>query len=539
MNNQKKTFLNNTHFVILIPVLVCILALAVALFIKPVEVSGAIESFKANALNAMAPFYLWLGLGVVVFCLFIAFSKYGNVRLGAEKPEFSTFSWIAMMFCAGMGSSLMYWSAAEWVYYMSTPPQGVEPFSQQAQELAMVYGSYHWGITPWALYVVGAIALGVRYYLHKKPELSLSACCAAVIGEKRVNTLTGRIIDIIFILGLLAGQACTLAFGTPMICEMLHRVLGIERSFAMTVIVMCVVTMIFMITSWAGIGKGMKNVSTYTAYAAIAIAIFFLIAGPTMYELKHGTQMFGYQLQNFIGMSTWTDPIGNSGFPESWTAFYWAWWLALGPWVWVYAARVSKGRTLRQMIMGMVLCGTAGDWLYFTTVSPTGLWMQNNGIVDLVTEMTQKGPEYAVASLVENMPFGSILMVIWIFVAVFLLSTTYDSVTFTIAATTAKRLSEGEEPNRMYRLLLAGVIIATPLGFLFADAPLSAVQSAAFLTAIPIGVLCIFSMVSAIKYLKRDFGDMSSEQIIQACNDPNFVPRSVLEEKEDQASCSR
>ena len=119
------------------------------------------------------------------------------------------------------------------------------------------------------------------------------------------------------------------------------------------------------------------------------------------------------------------------------------------------------------------------------------------------------------------------------------MSTTYDSVTFTIAATTAKRLSEGEEPNRMYRLLLAGVIIATPLGFLFADAPLSAVQSAAFLTAIPIGVLCIFSMVSAIKYLTRDFGDMSSEQIIQACNDPNFVPRSVLEEKEDQASCSR
>ena len=273
MKEQKKTFLNNTHFVILIPVLVCILALAIALFIKPAEVSTAIEAFKSNALNALTPFYLWLGLGVVAFCVFIAFSKYGNVRLGAEKPEFGLFPWIAMMFCAGMGSSLMYWAAAEWISYLSAPPMGAEPFSQQAQELAMVYGSYHWGITPWALYIVGAIALGIRYYIHKKPELSLSACCAAVIGEKRVNTLTGRIIDIIFILGLLAGQACTLYFGTPMICEILHRLFGIERSFGMTIVVMCVVTMIFMVTSWVGIGKGMKNVSTYTAYAAIAIAM--------------------------------------------------------------------------------------------------------------------------------------------------------------------------------------------------------------------------------------------------------------------------
>ena len=527
MDNKKKTFLNNTHFIILIPVLVCILILAIALFSSPVVVSSAIESFKANALNTLSPFYLWLGIAVVGFCLFIAFSKYGNVRLGSEKPEFSTFSWIAMMFCAGMGSSLMYWAATEWIYYVSAPPLGAEPFSQEAQELSMVYGGFHWGITPWAFYVVGAIALGVRYYIHKKPELSLSACCAGVIGEKRVNTLTGRIIDIIFILGLLAGQACTLAFGTPMICEMLHRLLGIERTFAMTAIVMLAVTMIFMITSWAGIGKGMKNVSTYTAYAALAIAVYFLIAGPTMFELKAGTQAIGYQIQNFIGMSTWTDPIANGGFPEAWTAFYWAWWLSLGPWVWVYAARVSKGRTLRQMILGMVLCGTAGDWLYFSTISPAGLWMQNNNVVDLVGELTQNGQEFAVASLVQNMPFGMILMAVWVIVAVFLLSTTYDSVTFTIAATTAKHLDEGEEPNRIYRLLLALVIIATPLGFLFADAPLSAVQSAAFLTAIPIGVLCVFSMISAMKYLKRDFGDMSAQQIIEAGKDPNFVPATL------------
>ena len=535
MKDNKKTFLNNTHFVILIPVLVCIFVLAVALFIRPTEVAAAIESFKNNALNTLTPFYLWLGLGVVAFCIFIAMSKYGNVRLGAEKPEFGLFPWIAMMFCAGMGSSLMYWSAAEWISYVSAPPMGAEPFSQQAQELAMVYGSYHWGITPWAFYIVGAIALGVRYYIHKKPELSLSACCAAVIGEKRVNTLLGRIIDIIFILGLLAGQACTLYFGTPMICEILHRVFGVERSFGLTIVIMCVVTMIFMVTSWVGLGKGMKNVSAYTAYAAIAIAIFFLVAGPTLYELKHSTQMIGYQLQNFIEMSTWTDPIGNSGFPEAWTAFYWAWWLALGPWVWVYTVRVSKGRTLRQMILGMVICGAAGDWLYFGTVSPTGLWMQNNGI-DLVGDQAVNGTESAVATLLENMPFGTVLMIVWVLVAVFLLSTTYDSVTFTIAATTAKRLGEGEEPNRLYRLLLALVIIATPLAFLFADAPLSAVQSAALLTAIPIGVLCIFSIISAIKYLRKDFGDMSTEQIIQAGKDPLFVPRSVLEEQGARAA---
>lgn len=511
MTNQKKEI----NKIPIILVMVIIFALCITLVMNPVEAGNAIAEFKTSITKILSPFYLWLGVAVVAYLAYFSFSKYGNIRFGGEKPEYRTFSWIVMMFCAGMGSSMMYWAALEWIYYYSAPPMGAEPFSKMAAELSMVYGNFHWSITAWAMFAVGAVALAQRYYIRKKPGLSLTACVDNIIGEKAAKGTVGKIIEIIFVFGILGGHATTLAFGVPMLCDNFSVLTGIPVSFTMQVIMMLLVTLIFIASSWVGLEKGLKNLSDYNAYIAIALALFVLVAGPTMFQIKSITNSLGYMFQNYLHMSLWTDYVGNSGFPEAWTSFYWAWWLGLGPWMWVFTTRISKGRTMREMILGMVICGSLGCWLYFGTVSSFGLYQQLNGHLDLINVMKTLGPDRAVSSLVLSLPLGKIVLAVWFIVGIVFLATTMDSSSYTLAAATTKNLQAGEDPDRMFKMFWSFLLIAIPLAFMFAKASLTALQSLAVLTAVPIAFLAILSMISGYKYAKEDFGDLTAKEITE------------------------
>ncbi|MGL5380586.1 BCCT family transporter [Clostridium sp.] len=517
-NNSNKKLSDKYNVVPICIVLLIIGTLCLSLITNPESTSKAIENVKTSAINVLSPFYLWLGIAAIIYLLYFSFSKYGNIRFGGEKPEYSTFSWMVMMFCAGMGSSLLYWSCLEWIYYYSAPPLGAEPFSQLAAELSVTYGSFHWSITAWAFFAVGAVALAQRYYIKKKPGLSLTACCEEAIGEKRANGIWGKIIEIIFLFGILAGHATTLALGVPMLCNNFATLFGIQDTFALQVVMMLFVTLIFVVSSWIGLEKGLKNLSDWNAYIAIALAAFILVAGPTMFQIKNITNSLGYMFQNFIHMSLWTDPIANGGFTEAWTAFYWAWWLGLGPWMWIFTTKISKGRTMREMILGMIICGSIGCWFYFGTVSNYGLFQQLSGNLDLVSILETQGATSAISSLISSLPFGKLILGIWLIVGLMFLATTMDSSSYTLAAATTKNLGENEHPSRNFKMFWAFLLISVPLGFLFAKASLTALQSLAILTAVPIGVLTIFAMISGIKYAKQDFGNLSSSEITQKCS---------------------
>ncbi len=502
------------NIVPIIIVLLIIGTLCVSLVLNPQGSSDTIANVKTKAVEVLTPFYLWLGIAAVFYLVYFSFSKYGNIKFGKEKPQYSTFSWIVMMFCAGMGSSLLYWSALEWIYYYSAPPLGAAPFSQFAAELSITYGSFHWSITAWAFYAVGAVSLAQRYYIRKKPGLSLTACCEEVIGEKRANGIWGKVIEIIFIFGILGGHATTLAFGVPMLCNNLSTLIGVPDNFVLKLTMMLFVTLIFIVSSWVGLEKGLKNLSDWNAYIALGLAAFVLIFGPTMFQIKSLTNALGYMFQNFIHMSLWTDPIGNSGFPEGWTAFYWAWWLGLGPWMWVFTTKISKGRTMREMILGMVICGSLGCWFYFGTVSSFGLFQQITGKIDLVAIFNNEGPTSAITALVTSLPAGKIVLAVWLIVGVMFLATTMDSSSYTLAAATTKNLGENDHPERNFKMFWSFLLIIVPLSFMFANASLTALQSLAILTAVPIGFLTILAMISGYKYAKKDFGKMSSAEII-------------------------
>lgn len=501
------------NFIPVILALGVIASLCIYLVVDPERADANISAFKTSAVNILTPFYLWLGVAVVGYLLFFVFTKYGGIRLGDEKPDYSTFSWIVMMFCAGMGSSLLYWSALEWVYYYSAPPLGAPAFSQFAAELSMTYGNFHWSITAWAFFAVGAIPLAHRFYVRKQPGLSLTLCCERVIGERNANGPLGKLIEIIFIFGILGGHSTTLAFGVPMLCACLSFLLGIPVSFGMQVVMMLFVTLIFIASSWIGLEKGLKNLCDWNAYIALALGAYVLVFGPTMFEIKALTNGLAYMFQNFLYMSLWSDPIANGGFPESWTAFYWAWWLGLGPWMWVFTTKISKGRTIREMILGMVLCGSAGCWFYFGTISPFGLYQQLNGTVDLVSILKDQGATSAIVALVSSLPMGTMIVGVWLIVGIVFLATTMDSSSYTLATATTKNLHTDEHPTRGFKMFWSLLLITVPLSFMFANASLKSLQSLAILTAVPIGFLTIIAMIAGYLYVKEDFGNVSSDEM--------------------------
>lgn len=529
IGKKKVSFAERIDVWSIIIVLTVIAALCIYLVANS-EAPAAISSFKDTVADVLSTFYLWLGLAVVVFLIFFAISKYGSIKLGEGEPQYSTFSWLVMMFCAGMGSSLLYWSCIEWMYCYSDPPMGAEPFSQFAAELSTAYPLFHWSITAWALFTVGAVALGYRYYIKKKAGLTLTLCCERTIGEKHANGLAGKIINVIFIFGIIGGLSCTLAFGVPMLCDNLAELTGITYGFGLEIGMMLFVTLVFLISSYIGLEKGLKNLCNWNAYIALALALFVLIAGPTLFEIRAFTNGLGYMIQNFVYMSLWTDPIADSGFPESWTSFYWAWWLALGPWMWIFEVKVSRGRTIRQMIAGILGTGSLGAFLYFGTISNYGLYMQINHLADFVGVLQKQGATAAISAMVGSLPFSTIVMAVWIIVGIMFLATTLDSASWTLAAATTKNLGENNEPARAFRLFWSLVLALVPLAFIFAQADLSALQTLAVLTAVPIAVITILSMISAIQYVQEDYGQMSETEIVAENKRRDLAGENAAEE---------
>ncbi len=480
---------------------------------RPEEAVSTISSVQGTAITILSPFYLWLGLGCLVYLLYFSFSKYGNIRFGNGAPEFKTFSWLVMMFCAGMGSSMMLWSVIEPLYYLTGPPMGAAPMSPQAYELAGTYGIFHWTIIAWTFFAVGAIPMCYRFYILKKPGLSLSGACEGVLGETTKGPL-GKIIEIVVVFGILGGHGTTLVLGIPMMQNNVSNLFGLPDTLATGFGIIILVTAIFMVSSWMGLDKGMKNLSTINAYAAIALAVLFIIAGPALFQLNLFTNAMAYMSTNFIHMSLWTDPINKGGFPEGWTAFYWAWWLALGPWMWMFTTRISRGRTLRGVMLGMLGAGSAGCILYFAAIGGYTLDLQLGGKLDLVGILAEKGAPQTISEVVLTLPAGQFVLFIWALIAVIFLATTLDSSSYTLAATMTVGLREGENPAKWFKLFWAVMLAAVPCALLFAGASLKAFQSMAILTAVPIAVFTIIALWGGAKWIFRDYAALSKEQII-------------------------
>lgn len=482
----------------------CIIFLSASLLVHTEKTTKIINVIKNFLITKLSTFYLWICLGIVIYSLFLCFSRYGNIRLGNEKPEYSTFSWLIMIFCTGMGSNLLYWSAIEWIYYIKSPPLGAMAKSLKAMELSVTYGGFHWSITGWSIYAIGAITLGLRYYNNNKSGLNLTACCEEITNGFLQKKIISRIIELIFLFGTIGGYTTMISFVVPMYCNNFSLLFGIKNTFLFQVILIMGISVIFTASSLTSLKNGIKRLSSINICIALILIIFIILVGPTMFIIKSITNSLGFIFQNFIRMSLWTDPIVNSGFPETWTSFYWAWWIGLAPSMWIFVVKISKGRKIKDILLGMVLSGSLGCWLYFGGISNYGLYQYLNNNIDFIKILDILGPEAVVVTFVLSLPFGKIMLFIWTLTGIIFLITTLDSGAYILSVSTTLGIRDSEQPSKKLRFFWSILLVVLPVGLMYAKAPMETLQAATVITSIPIGFLIILVILSGNRYLKKE-----------------------------------
>ena len=480
----------------------CLLAATLPMAIAP-EASGLfIEStYRAMALY-LGPAYLWAGTSTLVFVLYLAFGRYGGVVLGPDDGvrEFDNFSWFSMLFCAGIASGLLYWGVIEWAYYYQSPPYGAEVGSASAIEWATTYGLFHWGFTAWSFYALPAVA--VAYACHRRGEESyrLSRACRSVLG-RQTDGIVGRAIDIFFIVGILGGAGTSLGLSTPMIAEGTAQLLDIAPSDFLNLSIVLGCAIIFSISVYLGLDQGIRWLSNVNLALSFGFIFFVLLAGDTLFIVKTSTNALGHVLQNFVRMNLWTDPFLKTGFVEEWTIFYWAWWIAYAPFVGLFVARISRGRTLREVIVGMLALGTAGSWIFFMILGNYALSLQLDGSLPVVSILDEKGGPTAIIAVISSLPSTPLVLGLFCLIALLYLATTFDSAAYTISAGASRNLGATGHPGRMHRSFWALSVAVLPIG-LMAVGGLESLRTVSLVASFPllgVGVLLAVSLLRSLR----------------------------------------
>ncbi len=518
-------------------------------FITVVSVLAAMVIFEEGALsivktmfnfvtNQLGFVYIWAGALFLGAMVWLSFGKYSHVRMGGPeaRPEFSRISWIAMFFCSGIGTSLIYWSSIEWSYYYTSPPFGLEAKSPLAADYAAMYGLFHYGPIAWAFYCLAAFPIGYAYYNRHKSGLRLSTACEGIIGEKNAKGLMGKIIDIMLIFGLVGGTATALASGTPMLAEAISQFIGIEHTFTVDISVVVIWTGIFVTSVMLGLKKGIKVLSDINLVAVIVLCALVFIGGPTFYLINQFTDSFGLMLTEFFRMTFYTDPISQSKFPQWWTIFYWAWWVAYGPYMGIFIARISKGRTFRDIGVTVTLAGSAGCMLFFMIFGNSTMFAEMNGAYPFLETMNNENPSAAILGVLMQLPLDWIILPLFILVGFVYSGTTVDSAAYVLASVASKKLHENQEPSTKNRMFWAMALGSTGI-VVMSVGGLEPLKTASLVVGVPLILLMSLALASLHRWLKEDYPEPSQQtHALQPVNNtpvPNSAENAVKQETAD------
>jgi BCCT family betaine/carnitine transporter len=500
---DRRVMRSKTDWPIFTTSLVTLLAIAGPLMVWPEAGGRLVDTLYAFLTSQLGVVYIWAGTATLVFVLWLALGRYGGVVLGAPgvSPVFSTYSWVSMLFCAGVATGILYWGTIEWVHAYIEPPFGAEPRSAEAIEWASTYGIFHWGPTGWAFYCLPALAIGHAYYVRRQPYMRVSSACHRVFG-RQTNGLAGRLTDTLFIVGLLGAAGTSLGFGTPMIAAGLGRLFGVESSFGLQVGVVGLCAVLFSVSVYVGLERGIKRLSNLNMALTKALLVFVLLAGPTLFILKMATNSVGLLVYQFVRMNTWTDPLTDSGFIEDWTVFYWAWWVAVGPFMGIFVARISEGRTIRQIVFGMLGWGSLGCAVYYAILGNYALHLELNGILDVTGLVADQGEPAAIVAVIASLPAGSVVLSVFLVASLVFLATTYDSAAYSLASSASTALAHDEEPERWHRMFWAFALALLPLA-LMRIGGLDPMRTASLLASIPLLVVFGVMAVSLLRALRE------------------------------------
>jgi glycine betaine transporter len=435
----------------------------------------------------------------LIFVLFLAVSRYGNILLGREgdQPEFRTVSWIAMMFSAGMGIGLMFYGVAEPVSHLAAPPLGLaRPGTDEAAAVGMEYTFFHWALHPWALYAIVGLALGYFCFRRGMPNL-VSSVFYPLLGD-RVYGPIGKAIDILAIFATMFGSATSLGLGALQINSGLDFVWGVDSTIGLTVVIIAVLTLLFVISAISGVERGVQWLSNFNMLVAVLLALFLLVVGPTVFIFGTLVEATGDYFGGLLSRSFQTGVHGGSEWLGSWTIFYWVWWMSWTPFVGTFLARISRGRTIREFVIGVLLVPSGVSFVWFAIFGGTAIDLQLTGQANLADTVSE--PEVALFTLLEQFPLSTVTSVIVIvLVAVFFVSGA-DAASIVMGMLTCRGILE---PPRaivaFWGTAMGGVSIT-----LLVAGGLETLQQAAIVVGAPFALLIIALCASFYKALRQE-----------------------------------
>lgn len=479
-----------------------IVSLCMLFFMLPEQSNAVLGRIRFFFGDVLGMYYLLVGFGIFLLSLFLAGSKYGKVVLGGpeEKPKYSFFSWGAMMFTCGLAADILFYSFSEWILYAADPH--LEEMGS-IQEWAGVYPLFHWSFIPWGFYLVLAVAFGFMLHVRKRTRQKYSEACRPVLG-KHTDGIWGRLIDLLAVFALLAGTATTFSVATPLMASIIREFFHVEADLTLiNVIILLVTCFIYtysLLHGFRGIGI-LAKVCIYLFYGLLIFVLLF--CGETKYTMETGFSSLGKMVQNFIDLSTWTDPLRTTGFPQNWTIYYWAYWM-----VWCVAAPffiggISRGRTIRQTILGGYVFGTGSTLVNFIILDNYSMGMQTGGKADFLNRYMETGDLYGlIISIIKSMPYASFVMILVLVTMVLFYATSFDSIALTASCYSYRTLKEGEQPQRGIQLMWCILLILLPVALLFAESSMSNLQSVSIVAAFPIGAVMVLITAGFLKDVK-------------------------------------
>ena len=511
---------------IFIPSILIILLVSVPLIVNP----KLGQSLVNASFNFVTDKFGWLAMLVspvsIVFLAWLALSPYGRIKLGRpeDKPEFTTLTWIAILFCCGVGSSILVWGVAEPIYYIDGPPLGLEPRSVAAYSMATALPTFHWGISGWAIYGVAAVVIAYSMYVRREPRMRMSQACSPVLG-RYTNVGLGPAIEVLVVVGTIGGFGTSLGLGVPFVTGFVAKFLGVAESPGLSAAILVVWTGFFGASVYFGLEKGMKLLTQINVWMVLALLLFILFAGPTLFIIDNAINSLGLLISNFVNLSFSLEPYNfktvvdetaqavvsvsrTGGFPQWWSVFYWFWFLALMPISGLFIARCSKGRTIRELVFGILVWCTLGCWVILSILGGYTLFLQKTGLMDVAAVLAESNPGVTAAAVMFTLPGQALMTPIYALLAIIFLATTLDSASYSLASICTKELTGYEQPARGFRLFWAIVIGSFAVGILLTAGlePLRTIQSSSVVLGLPLVIAWFIMLWSITLYLRQDFG---------------------------------
>lgn len=479
--------------------------LIAALIIGTLVAGDAAETLFNTARVNITDWASWLfvaGVNIFVgFSLYFAFSKFGDIRLGGEgaKPEFSTMAWFAMLFSAGMGIGLMFFAVAEPMWHLLYPPHAESGTSMAVRD-AMGVTFLHWGLHAWAIYALVALALAFFAFNRNLP-LSFRSVFYPLLGD-RIKGWMGDVIDVLAVLATLFGLATSLGLGAQQAGAGMNFVFGFENTTTLQVIIIAFVTLVATGSVVLGIDKGVKVLSEFNIRLAGLFLLFILVVGPTLYILGTFVQSTGYYLQNFAEYATWTQSFEEGSFMSTWTVFYWAWWISWSPYVGMFIARISKGRTVKQFVLGVLIVPTIVTFLWMSGFGGSALFLETSGLAEIASAV-EADQTTSLFVLLNEFPLGIFTSFLAIILVLSFFVTSSDSGSLVIDGLTSGGKLNSPVGQRIFWATTEGFVAAV----LLIGGGLGALQAAAISTGLPFVLILLVMCYSLRQGLNREYNE--------------------------------